>query len=257
MLRQEQYPNEKDVPAEQVRVTPEELATAITRLEAHKDSTQRNLEATVAIGDVIQQLGLDASPEDILAEVERERARKLSSNKKPRTFRKRLRLSLITGVAIIGFTFGWRLIPNFSGNHSTNVATAPMVTLISLNPNLRVRDVSGKIEMLSEVGDNQPVLCIYDNLSSQFLNFVPNNGAAWTLIKHGNRIYVRGWLFPVSNKVMQTDGADVAANRDADYSLSVTLPVDSIKVLQPTGGINVFHAQDIHLDNHAYEKWQP
>ena len=62
------------IPAAQVRVTSEELAQAINALEASKDEAARRLAGTVPIGEVVQELKLEATPEEVWAQVQRQRA---------------------------------------------------------------------------------------------------------------------------------------------------------------------------------------
>lgn len=52
-------------PAAQIRVTSEELAQAINALEASKDEAARHLAGTIPIGEVIQELKLEATPDEI------------------------------------------------------------------------------------------------------------------------------------------------------------------------------------------------
>ena len=62
------------LPAAQVRVTPEELAAALNALEAGKQETARHLEGTVPIGEVVSGMNLEATPEEIWAQVQKQRA---------------------------------------------------------------------------------------------------------------------------------------------------------------------------------------
>ncbi len=73
---QEHEPQEQPttIPAAQVRVTSEELAQAINALEASKDEAARRLAGTVPIGQVVAELKLEATPEEVWAQVQRQRA---------------------------------------------------------------------------------------------------------------------------------------------------------------------------------------
>ena len=267
MLRQEQNAGEKAVSAAYVRVTPEELAAAITRLEAHKDSTQRRLESTVAIGEVVQQLGLDATPEEVLAEVHAGRtlpSKRLSA-------KERLNLYVAAGALVIAFAI-FPISRYFAGHPSydvTTVSTASLVPVsgsqpshIFLDPNLLVGEVSGKVVMLSEVGDNQPVHCTFDGSALAFGSYSPNIVPnSWTLIKHGGQVYVRGRVQAMSAKVLSRDGAEVLSaspNVSADgLATPITMPLKDFDAVPNTDITNtyMFHAQNIHLDKHAWEKW--
>lgn len=59
--------------AASARVTPEELAQAVARIEARQAGQIRQQEATIPIGQAVEELGLDVAPEDILAEVQAQR----------------------------------------------------------------------------------------------------------------------------------------------------------------------------------------
>lgn len=260
MLKQ----TEKDVSAAQVRVTPEELAAAITRLEARKDASHRKAEGTVSIGEVVQQLGLDSTPEEVLAEVQAGQTEQ--GKKRRRRLSARERFSLALATVLIGYTV-WAAIPYMGGNPSSSANLAPTIsftpsvsyqaTHILPDPNLLVTDTSGKLVMLSEVGDNQPVHCSYH--SGRFQQYSPGDYSGnWTLIKHDGRIYIRGWMYKMSQKALQANGADISGAESAgSYVVPVTLPLHGFNVIPDAGSTSEFHAQDLHLDNHAYEKWQP
>ena len=80
MLQHEQEQSSEtpaaQTPAAQIRVTSEELAQAINALEASRDEAARHLAGTVPIGEVVKELKLEATPEEIWAQVQRQRARK-------------------------------------------------------------------------------------------------------------------------------------------------------------------------------------
>lgn len=74
MLQHESQEQPTTTPAAQVRVTSEELAQAINALEASKDEAARHLAGTVPIGEVVKELNLEATPEEVWAQVQRQRA---------------------------------------------------------------------------------------------------------------------------------------------------------------------------------------
>ena len=259
MLRQE-HDEITPLPAAQIRVTPEELATAISRLEARKDANQRHSDGTISIGDAVQQLGLEATPEEVLAEVQAARAQQTTPAKKRPTHRQRLALLSGMGLGLIGLV-GWWSIPHVAESQTpaTTTLLAPQAAPkpISLDPNLMVQDASRKLVMLSEIGENQPVECYYDYSSGSFQSYTPqNSGFSWTLIKHGGQVYVRGGMPRMSEQALQKNGADITW--DAESNPPVTLPLNGFQVIAGEGDEkDGFHAVNIHLDKHAYEKWQP
>lgn len=74
MLRQEDpHPTPDTLSAAQTRVTPEELAHAIASLEARRLDETHLQENTIPIGEAVRELNLDATPEEVLAEVRAQR----------------------------------------------------------------------------------------------------------------------------------------------------------------------------------------
>lgn len=74
MLEHQEANSESSQPAAQVRVKSEELARALASIEARRQEEARQLEGTVVIGDVVQELQLDATPEEVWAEIQKQRA---------------------------------------------------------------------------------------------------------------------------------------------------------------------------------------
>ncbi len=74
MLKNETEEPTIPMPAAQIRVTPEELAAAMSALEAGKQEAAHHLEGTVPIGQVVEEMGLEATPEEVWAQVQKQRA---------------------------------------------------------------------------------------------------------------------------------------------------------------------------------------
>jgi len=270
MLKHEDNSDMLSPPAAQVRVTPEELATAVSRIEARKDTDQRRADGTIPIGEAVQQLGLAVTPEEVLAEVQAIRQEPMRTKKRRPLPARRLVLALGLGGVLLGLGLGENSLSQMRSHQaakSAGVSTAAPVPSnapkpISLDPNLLVSTASDKLVRLSEVGDNQPVGCNYSGGS-----FLPSSGGLtfWTLIKHDGRVFVRGWIPRMSDQVFQKDGADVnhweSQFADTDPSntrhVQLTLPLNGFQVLAGRNDGIDFHAVNIHLDQHAYEKWNP
>ena len=267
MLKHEEDSETSPRPAAQVRVTPEELATALSRIEARKDAGQRQVDGTIPIGEAMQQLGVDATPEEVLAEVQAIRQEPMRAKMRRPSVAERLVLSLGLGGILLGLGLGGNSLSQMRSHQvaePASVSTAAPVPSnapkpISLDPNLIVKDASGKLVMLSEVGDNQPVQCTFDNQGTTFSQYSFDNAQAlWTLIKHDGKVYVRGRVLKLSPKMFSTDGADVTnVDNDPDFVVPVTLPLNDFNVVPRVGSGVEFHAINIRLDGHAYEKWQP
>lgn len=259
MLKHEDNPDILSQPAAQVRVTPEELATAVSRIEARKDTDQQRADGTIPIGEAVQQLGLAVTPEEVLAEVQAARAQQAMRKKSPSP-RRRLALMLGVGIGMVGLV-GWWSIPPANQGQAPPVATLTVPQAapkhILLDPNLLVGDRTGELVMLSEVGDDQPVRCRY--FGGFFLQFSSeNNSELWELVKHDGKVYVRGRILKMSPKVFSSEGADVTTvDNDPAFSVPLTLPLKGFDVVPGVGNYIEFHAVNIHLDKHAYEKWKP
>lgn len=93
-------------PAGKVRVTPEELMQAMAAIQARREQEARERDATITIGEAVQELGLDASPEEILAVVQAQRNRRQT----PARGSRRLspwRAAVLSLVVSVG---GWMLL---------------------------------------------------------------------------------------------------------------------------------------------------
>ena len=255
MLKQTENETES-CPAAKVRVTPEELAAAITRLEKRKDADARQTEGTVAIGEIVQQLGLEATPEEVLAEVEK--GRRKSPKKQSASPAKRLVLALgLTGI-LLGLVVDGAVLLRVSDHpHGNDVQpTLPTSGLV-------VGDASGRLVMLSEVGDEQPVHSVLYNGSGQFefIAYQPGYPSenTWTLVKHHGQVYVHGWTLKASKSVLEMDGTGVTATPSSErqFLTQITLPLNAFNVAPTRSDAEEFHAVNIHLDKYAWEKWQP
>lgn len=73
MLQHESHEQPTTTPAAQIRVTSEELTQAINALQASKDEAARHLAGTVPIGEVVKELNLEATPEEVWTQVQKQR----------------------------------------------------------------------------------------------------------------------------------------------------------------------------------------
>lgn len=266
MLKLEDTPQTQSSPAAQVRVTPEELAAAVTALQIRKEGQP----GTIAIGDAVEELGLDVTPEEVLAEVQARRA----TNKRPR-FGTRLKVLSAVLAVLVGLSI-WGV--SQQPTSSPSVAVQPMPTTffipvqgsafqhIKVDPNLMVKNAEGKLLLLSEVGNQQQVYCFYDYDNGQLQSYSSAHDVSkenWFLIKHEGQLYVRGWIDPISNQALQRNGVDVgtwesdfvASDPSHASHVQITLPLNGFKVKAGGSDDKEFHATDVHLDKYAYEKW--
>jgi hypothetical protein len=68
-------------PADNVRVTAEEFTAALKAIEARRAAEADHVAGTVKLGETIRELNIDATPEQILAEIQAERTRKADQDK--------------------------------------------------------------------------------------------------------------------------------------------------------------------------------
>ncbi len=258
MLQSE--PVNTKTPAAQVRVTPQELAAALARLEAR----QGGLEGTIPLGDAVQELGLSATPEELLREIEAGRARQRASP--PRT---RLRkagqaaaTAFVGGLLLLGGLFALRSEVSAPPPSVAPVAAAPaapQAAPIGIPGNLLVRQPDHKMVLLSEVADGQPVLCDLagTDTGAAFADFAPA-ASHWTLIKHGGRVYVRGWIGDMSEGALRSGVVQVhpLAYYVASglHPVRVTLPVAGFRSPPGLTSEDMISASRVVPDAHLREK---
>ena len=261
MLKHEDNPQNPSPPPSQpaakVRVTPEELAAAITRLEARKDSHQHQADGTVAIGDVVQELSLTLSPEDIEAEINQQRAERSSV--------KTRRKGDTRGFRLLAVAIGIAWISTFS---SQLPRQPPGMSTLSASSTLLVQDSirGGKIlRTLGEMPNDKPVLCMFDQTYNSGFTSYSEPRDAWIIIKHDGKVYLRGWTERMSYAAQRAAGKiTIYDDPNNNYSpgidaarVPITIPLDGFKCVEDQSSINYVLAADVHLDKHAYEKWNP
>ncbi len=272
MLKHEDNPQAQTQPAAQVRVTPEELAAAVTALQIRKEGQP----GTIAIGDAVEELGLDAYPEEVLKEVE---AQRQSAQKRLRmTSRKRkwlacLSLSLLcfSGFGIysatgIGSFDDRRLMP---GTQPYNLEPRTLA-LVPATP-------KPIVSTLAEAPDGRTLYCSPHAIDVEAMSRntqetpleirEPVTEMNWPVVKHGKDLYVRGWIrSPLSKAAAKLSDVEIY-NEPSLPQLGATPQKVTLKLdlqtsgvgleyqrLNPDGsGVFVFH--DPRLTAHAYEKW--
>ena len=247
--------------AAQVRVTPQELAAAIARLEARQGEN----EGTIPLGDAVQELGLNATPEELLREIEAGRARQHESLRRtqPLLFSK-LRLFVVSALAsvLFGIMVGFFHSPSSSRTVGTIPVSpaAPQAAPIGIPDRLLVRQHDGKMVLLSEVSDGQPVFCelAATETGAKLADFAPS-ASHWTIIKHRGKVYVRGWIGDMSEAALRS--TVVTVHTLAHYVTSgirpvpVTLPLDGFQSPPGLTSDNMISATHVTPDEHLKEKW--
>lgn len=256
MLKHEDSPETPLQTAAQVRVTPEELASALSRLEARKDAGQRHADGTIPIGEAVQQLGIETTPEEVLAEVQAGR-QKVTLRKQRLPLGQRLVLALGLSGVLLGLALDGNALVQMRSRQWTPPASVGSVPhSILLSPNLLVSDSSGKLVDFSTVKDDRPVQCnlveSYNQVRSYQWTSSSDPQNTWTLIKHGGHVYVRGWIGNISPDVLETSGTEVFPHQiQPNRMVPITLPLRGFQTTPGPDNGAWFHATDIHLDQHA------
>ncbi len=261
--------------AAQVRVTPEELTAAVAGLEARKQGNSR----TLAIGEAVEELSLENTPEDILREVKARREH--LQNQSRRLVRKRrwavsLSLSLVclTGFGIYSVTgnsypYSSQLIPGAPPStleagilvRSSPSPSSPITTLAEAPAEKTVYASVSALETAAmsrnaQIGSEREII-----QSTAKLN--------WPIVKHGPEIYVRGWTSArltsqaarlADVEVFNTPHTPALGHHPQPITLKLDLHTSLVGLgyqrLSPNGtGCFVFH--NPRLTPHTYEKWQP
>lgn len=112
-MAQLEFQTEESVPAANVRVTAEELTQALTAVEAKSEERSRQLADTISLGDAVQQLGLQVSAEELLAEITAQRARQLRPRKAARrlVIRRNAATAIAVGLLMLAFLLILKTMP--------------------------------------------------------------------------------------------------------------------------------------------------
>lgn len=250
--------------------TTQEIAQAIASLEARSASHADEAAQTVTVSEVIQHLGLDMTPEDVLAEVQAQRARQAKTRTPWPLRKKRIAGILAGGMLAIAWALGELLTPQYDSSLPPPLPPAaqasffPMPKPLGIAPNALVQDTVGDttvLKTLAEIPDGHPVK--YNFLSE---GTADSSEPLWTLVKHQGKVYLRCWTVPMSAQAMQQASlstgitlfcgqagsvGDIRATAPLTLALQgITLP-DGMAL----GGRNSVPVSRLHLDKYAHEKW--
>ncbi len=239
--------------------TTQEIAQAIASLEARSASHADEAAQTVTVSEVIQHLGLDMTTDEVLAEVQAQRARKAPTLHSwfaiPLWLRALIVLGVLTPCAAIINSGA------LTQNSSSSSPNHPAVSADTL-----VRDTVGHattMKTLAEIPDNHPVQCGITDTGT-----ATTSGPLWTLVKHNGAVYLRCWTVPMSERALRQVSTDrgltlFPTRSGAESGISATEPLTLAltNITLPTGSItdsasslDAFH---ISLDSHAHEPWSP
>ena len=170
------------LPAAQIRVRREEFARAISALEARRQEEARYLEGTVAVEDTLRELQVDVSTEEVMQQIEAQRAG-YAADEEPRRVLdpdKVTDFKLVSSIILVPLlaVFLWVTLyhavstpyplvsaPSVSPPASTRIAPSwmppPMMPLDATQWEAGESgfNASSVLKPLSQVPDNQPVHC--------------------------------------------------------------------------------------------------
>ena len=218
MLKHEDTSYTPPKSAAQVRVTPEELAAAVTALQIRKEGQP----GTIAIGDAVEELGLDVTPEEVLAEVQGRRA-----TKKRLLSKTRLKVLSAALAALVGLSI-WGVSQQFVHHHN-----------YSYDAHVVLSPSPSKTEVLSSVGNEQQVYVDEHGLQQLVVGEEPDRvqvyhdykSLRWGLIKHGGESYVQGYTPYSLPVVLASQSISIHNCEDPSQPypmLKVTLPVKGL-----------------------------
>lgn len=199
MLKQEA--NQPEQAAGEVRVKKEELARAISILEARRQAEAQAQEGTVVIGDVLQQLQINVPAEEVLEEIEalRDGYPQEEVLERPADPLRTVHAKLIAGIVLVplaAIVLGGLIFNPFRAAPPVPVSgpnmpqgsvplwlSSPAAMSRLMPPNMSGAEMneggfnaSSVLKPLSAVPDNQPVHCNTDSLRhllSDPANFQP------------------------------------------------------------------------------------
>ena len=228
MLQQEPQTEQTPSPAQR-RVTPEELAKALAAVEARKEQSARETEGTIPIGEAVQQLGFDATPEEIWAEVQ---ARRTNAARNRSSTRRRVLLPAAFSLFLL-ISADWihGAAPKYGAVSPSIHCRGRIQACNVINQNITVTENTASglvVKLLSEVPDGCPVTCLYDGISQISPGYLARSGgypsasattindAQWTIIKHNGKVYLCGWTNTrVSDEALGMTSLTVFSNKIA------------------------------------------
>lgn len=252
MLRQEQEVETPSLPAEQVRVTPEELSQALASIEERKQAEASRLAGTIPIDQAVSELHLDSTSDEIWAEVQAQRARAAAAQREHtrREQRQQKQAAQQAQAARPQFVAprrlqGWTrfiaplvvlwvlvhngIIPHF-WSHPTHAA-APILRPLAQIPD--GKEVYADDAALAQISAGKP--------AAQITVSEAATGNRWTMVKMGSHVYLRGYIAH-ADSLQSLQGSALHIYNDSDsgelkreLTSNITLRVDKTP-LQKSGG---------------------
>lgn len=245
---------EQPTPAGQIRLQPDELSRALAAIEQHKQEEAQRLARTIPIEEAVSALSIDATPEEIWAEVQAQRAAEAQRTaeasaqqaqstpipqRQARTVTQaRGRRRPWRGVLLFGAAF-WVLhtmgvVPHL-GPHSHPAPPGLTATLAQIPDG---KQFYGDNAALIQISEGKPLPQVHVNATQPF-------GNSWTLVKMAGHIYLRAYTLPITSLQARKGQTVVLYNDDNSGALrgkmtaQTVLRVDHVP-LQTSGGDDAY-----------------
>ncbi len=264
--------------ASQSRVTAVELAAAVAAIERRR---QAEADGGQPLGQILSEMGLDITEADLLAEVQAQRVR----SKRQRVWRLTGRRGLVAGTLaasglLLALAGAW--LQTLNGGDGVNSQFFGE-TNASLGAKLLLQDRSGPspvIRTLAETPEGHTVFCSaetaeYAAMSRQY-RFEPHPigqeapQMLWPVVKYDGELYLRGWTSATLSHAAAKQDERIAVYNTPKAPGAGAHPAQITFRLTPNMFTNgpayqhwpentpaVFYCAHLHLNKHAYEKWQP
>ena len=264
MLRQ-QTEETPILPAEQVRVTPEELSQALAAIETRKQAEAGRLAGTIPIDQAVSELRLDSTSDEIWAEVQAQRAKAAAAEREqeeqeqasqqarearraarreqaaslaqqqtvaPRPRQRRGWVRLFMPAVVVWVLVQNGVIPHFwsHSSHRTHAAAPILRSLAQVPDGKEVYADDAALVQVSE-GKAPGQITVSEN----------STGNRWAMVKIGGHVYLHGYiastdsLQPLGGKALTVYNDDNSGELEGERTSNITLRVDNIP-LQKSGG---------------------
>jgi hypothetical protein len=227
-------------PIANLKVTPEELAQAVGAIEARRDL--HGTSDKIAIGEAIQQLGLNMTPQEVYAEVRNQQARTVtpslaspvSATTAPPRQRRGFRSVAGRLIFVGSIALNMYLITHPSVQHYAEAPQSAMTAPSSSLQKIPASSISGEQSGFARLDD------IYELANGKKAESVmvsqesaPSSQHNWKLVRLGNELHVRGWTFRGGNFVLNGssvfDPLNLFADKWTEEQVPLTVPLSQFK----------------------------
>ncbi len=240
----QQQTAESEIGAAQIRVTPHEFVQATAAIEARHDARAQHEAATIPIGEAVQQLNLPATPEEVLAEVQSQRAQSLQTGVTQKRVPRSRAVKIMSGVIAAQFlVMGllWMRVLDSSArisdiqwqHHLQSVSTsAPASRTTDAND---VRQMNPTLFQSLDLKEGQSAHCSINEITALARGANPANiwvtkkmsEYTWSVARQGGKFRVLCYTTsPDAVKIANGQPANVSGFKDGDSTIPITLPLE-------------------------------